>query len=333
MDDLRFGAAADVEEVRRPPSLSGHQVQRVHDQPGAVADHADPAVEPDVGQAPAAGLRLERIVLAFIRPLQVLVPEGAVVVDLQLAVGRDQSAVPGDGQGIDLHGGCVQGPGQGEELADQRRQRGVHRPQAGAEDELTQLEGERSPEGMRMEPGDRLGTGFGDLLDLHPASRAQDQDGGAGIAVHGQPQVELAGDLLGHLAPDLPDREALDLHAEDLGRDPLGVGRGAGQLDSAGLAPSADRDLSLDRHRPQGAGRQRGLVGVARQPAVRHGDTGRAKALFDLVLQELHRGMLPWRRAGPSRRLSRSSLRQRIRTDRVCCGSITSSRKPRSAAT
>src|SRR5205807_3656919 len=48
VDHLRPGAATDVEEVRRPPSLSGHQVQRVHDQPGAVADDADPAVEADV---------------------------------------------------------------------------------------------------------------------------------------------------------------------------------------------------------------------------------------------------------------------------------------------
>ena len=64
--DLGTGAAADVQEVGRLDAAVllagvGDDVQRRHDQPGAVADDADLAVELDVVEVLLLGLGLERV--------------------------------------------------------------------------------------------------------------------------------------------------------------------------------------------------------------------------------------------------------------------------------
>src|SRR6202043_264632 len=133
-------------------------------------------------------------------------------------------------------------------------------------------------------------------------------------------------------APDLLDGVALDRHTQDLAGNPLGVGRGPGELDPTGLASSTNGHLRLDGDRPQRTGGQRRLVRGLRQPPIGDGNAGGAESLLDLVLEKLHRGMFPWRRCGRSACLSLSRWSDRIKVGRVSCGSITSSRKPRSAA-
>src|SRR5438445_30949 len=78
---------------------------------------------------------------------------------------------------------------------------------------------------------------------------------------------------------------------------------------------------------------QRGFVWRPGEAAVGHRDPGGAEPLLDLVLEKSQSGIFPCFRGGRSILLSRSRRSERINTGRVCCGSITSSRKPRSAAT
>ena len=184
-----------------------------------------------------------------------------------------------------------------------------------------------------MELGDRFRMGFRHLLDLHATLGAENQHGLARIAVEGEPKVELARDLLRGLAEDLLDDVALDRHPQDLAGDALGIGRRFGELDASGLAAASDWDLRLDGDRAQGPGGKCRLVRRARQPAIGHRNTGRPKALLHLVLEKLHKGIFPWRRCGRSTCFSLSRCSERIRVGRVSWGSMTSSRKPRSAAT
>src|SRR5207302_4151792 len=199
--------------------------------------------------------------------------------------------------------------------------------------QVATLERERAGPGIVMQLGDRLRMVLGHFLDLHPALGAEDEDRLSRIPVQGQSQVELARDLLRRLAPDLSDGVALDRHAKNLARHALGVHRRPGQLDAARLAAAPDRDLRLDRDRPEGARGQSRLVGGAGQAAVRYRDAGGLETLLDLVLEEFHNGIFPWRRRGRSTCLSFSRCSERISVGRVSCGSMTSSRKPRSAAT
>src|SRR5438132_6997704 len=173
--------------------------------------------------------------------------------------------------------------------------------------------------------------GLRHLLDLHAALGAEDQHWLAGIAIKGKAEVQLAGDVLGGLAPDLPDGIALDRHAQDLAGDALGIGGSLGQLDPAGLAAPANRNLGLDGDWTQGARGERRLVRGLRQASVGDGNAGRPEPFLDLVLEKLHKGMFPWRRCGRSACLSLSRWSDRIKVGRVACGSITLSRKPRSA--
>ena len=102
-DRLGLRAAAGVEEVRRPPARLGDHVERRHDQPGAVAEDADVAVELHVGE-PAllrhALLRVLRRGVAQRGDVRVAV-EG-VVVDRDLGVERDHLARLGHQQRVDL---------------------------------------------------------------------------------------------------------------------------------------------------------------------------------------------------------------------------------------
>ena len=86
---LRVAAAAEVAEVRRPPAGERDHVERRHDEPGAVAEDADLAVELHVGDALLArGALLGRVGLevAHLRDVRMLVER--VVVDRELRVER-----------------------------------------------------------------------------------------------------------------------------------------------------------------------------------------------------------------------------------------------------
>ena len=97
-------ATADVEEVRGRPADLVHDVDGAHREPGAVRDHADESVEPDVLQPAlvrellARVAHLRRVVLDVVG-----VAEHRVVVERDLRVERVHAAVGREDQRVDLH--------------------------------------------------------------------------------------------------------------------------------------------------------------------------------------------------------------------------------------
>ncbi len=121
---------------------------------------------------------------------------------------------------------------------------------------------------------DGLGVVHGDLLDLDAALGGADEHQAPGGAIEQDREVVLLDDLRGRPDEHAPDRQALDLEGQDLGRDLLGlVGRG-GELHAAGLAAAADQDLGLD-HDLAG-----GVAGVGQEPD--RGGAGLGRGAGDL---------------------------------------------------
>src|SRR5271165_2804101 len=60
--DVRLGAAADIEEVRRLAACGFDRIECAHHEPGAVADDAHVAIEMDVRETDLARAFLERVV-------------------------------------------------------------------------------------------------------------------------------------------------------------------------------------------------------------------------------------------------------------------------------
>ena len=103
LDLLGVGAAADVEEVRRLAARQLDDVHRRHRQAGAVDHAADRAVELDVVERELRRLDLERIFLVEIAQLlEVGMAVERVVVEVHLRVEREQVAVFGDDERVDL---------------------------------------------------------------------------------------------------------------------------------------------------------------------------------------------------------------------------------------
>src|SRR5918998_50762 len=111
--DLGRGATTDVEEVGRLHAaelLAGvrDDVQGAHHEPGAVADDADHALELDVVEVLLLGRGLQRVGRGGVLELLVLgVPEAGVLVEGHLRVQREDGAVGGLGQRVDLDQGGV----------------------------------------------------------------------------------------------------------------------------------------------------------------------------------------------------------------------------------
>ena len=81
----------------------GHDVQRRHDQPGAVSDDADLTVELDVVQVVLLGLELQRVGGVTVLELGVTgLPKVGVPVERHLAVQRQDLVVGGAHQRVDL---------------------------------------------------------------------------------------------------------------------------------------------------------------------------------------------------------------------------------------
>ena len=220
-----------------------------------------------------------------------------VLVHLQLAVGGHQPAVGGEGERVDLAGDRIEVQGQPVERLGKRHQGGgetasrlVQRGRVSErrEGQLANLEGVRSGEGVGPELGDPLRGCGRHLLDLHPAGGGEDQGQAAAIAVEGDPQVQLVGDLQAGLAPYRADRVATDLHGEDAGRLPVRLVRRGDDRDASRLAPAADRHLGLDRHPAQLTGGSGGLLRGAGQPARGDLDADPGELPLGLVLEKLH---------------------------------------------
>ncbi len=102
-DALCVSAAAEVAEVRRPPTRERDDVDRRHRQSRTVSEHADRAVELHVRDALLACERLERIRgrdVAHLRDVRMSIER--VVVDGELRIERPHLALGRDDQRVDL---------------------------------------------------------------------------------------------------------------------------------------------------------------------------------------------------------------------------------------
>ena len=191
------------------------------------------------------------------------------VVERDLRVKADESfdhafgsvLLADDGERVDLHQVGVVGDHRGDEaFGDPDRLLEVPgQPQR--EGHLAGLPVEQAGDRMGVDADDRLRTFGRDLLDLHAALRRAHQEHLPGSAVEHRREVELPDDVGRGRDEHLADRDALDLHAQDLAADPLRLVRVCGQLHAAGLAPPADEDLGLHDH----------LLGARCERAVRCG--------------------------------------------------------------
>ena len=289
-------AAADVEEVGGLDAAVllagvGDDVEGRHDQPGAVADDADLAVELDVVEVLLLGLRLERVGRLLVLQLGVAgLPEVGVVVEGDLAVERDDAAVAEARQRVDL---------------DQRRvllDEGLPELHQDVGDRVDQVLGElgrgRDLAGLGLvhavhrvdgDAGQRVGALDRELLDLHAALVGRHRQEGAVRAVEQEGDVVLLLDVRARVDEHAVDRVALDVHAEDLLGGGPGVVGGLGHLDAAGLAAAADLHLGLDDGDPADAlGDRLRLVGRGGDLTERGGYAVGLEQVLRLVLEQIH---------------------------------------------
>ena len=140
---------------------------------------------------------------------------------------------------------------------------------------------------------------LGDLLDLHAALGAGHHDGAAGRPVDDDAEVELLGHLEAFLDEHARDDAAFGAglvrdqrHADDGLGELLGLVGRLGELDAAALAAAAGVDLRLDDDgaAAEALGDLRGLGGVERDLAARHGDAVPREDLLGLILVDFHGG-------------------------------------------
>ncbi len=227
---LGRGAAADVEEVgglHAAVALAGirDDVERRHDEPGAVADDADLAVELDVVEALLLGRRLERVGRGLVLERRVVgVPEVGVLVERHLAVERLEVAVAEQDERVDLDERGVLLDEHRPELLDHLDGLvGDLGREAGRLDDLAGLGVVDADERVDADLGDRVGVLVRDDLDLDAALGAGDAEVLPGGAVDEVGEVVLLGDVGGRRDQHPVHGVALDVHAEDvagLGRRP-----------------------------------------------------------------------------------------------------------------
>ncbi|CCH78022.1 Predicted hydrolase or acyltransferase (modular protein) [Nostocoides japonicum T1-X7] len=315
-------AAADVEEVRRLAADRltgvGDDVEGRHDEAGAVADDADVAVELDVVEPLLLGGGLQGVRRGGVLECRVVrVAEVGVAVEGHLAVEGDDVAALGLDEGVDLDERRVlTGIHVPESLQDRNDLAGRLGVEAGGVDDLLGLRGVDAGVGVDVDAGQRLGPLDGELLDLHAALLAAHREVGAVGAVEEEGEVVLLGDR-GALGDHHPvDRVALDVHAEDLAGELLGLLGALGDLHAAGLAAATCLDLGLDDGDPAALRTDRlgsgpGLGGCLGDGSGEHGDPVLLEDVSGLVLVEIHGGIRPSSvggrgpaaRGGPHRRL------------------------------
>src|SRR6202453_1935310 len=108
LDLLLVGAPAHVEEVGRRAAGVLDDVHGRHGQTGAVDHAGDVAIELDVIEGVLRGFHFQRIFFGGVAQfLQFLVAEDGVVVEVDLAIERQQAVVGGGDEGIDLEQGGI----------------------------------------------------------------------------------------------------------------------------------------------------------------------------------------------------------------------------------
>ena len=226
--------------------------------------------------------------------------EQRIVVEGHLGIERQQTAVLGGDQRVDLdHGGIEIAEGavgaheSGHRLADHRRRK------TQGKGDLAGLELLHADRGLDGTADHGVGLGLGDLLDLHAAGTGGNQRHALLGTIQHKSQIQLTVDVAGafdiEAVHDLAGRAGLVRHqalAEQLvGRFPDLV-VGTAQLDAAGLAAGAGMDLRLD-HPLVAAdflGAVGGLFGTVGQSAWQHVDAKPCQNLFRLILMDFHDG-------------------------------------------
>src|SRR5690606_19031033 len=300
LDDAVGGrAAADVEEVRRLAAVELDDVHRRHGEAGAVHHAADVTVELDVVEAEASRLQLYRVLLALVAErLDVLVPEQGVLVEIHLGIERQELAVAGDHERIDLDQAGVEA-GEGLVDAAQELDRGADllALEAQPECEATRVERLQARHRIDRDGEDLFGRLCRDLFDLDAALGRGHQRDAAGRPVHQHAEVQLACDV----AP-LLDIDAADLLPLGTGlvRDEVHADHRLGSLahlfdrfdhlDAAALAASACVDLRLDDpDRPVELFRLlHGLFGSVGDAAARHRHPELGEQGLALILVNVH---------------------------------------------
>ena len=286
-------AAADVEEVRGPRARLGHDVERGHHEPGAVADDAHVSVELHVLQALLLRACLHVVDRELIGQLgDVRVTPQGVVVDRHLRVERDDPVVLEEDQRVDLDEGRVP---LDREL--------VHLPEHVARpfprldrqraDELAHVVRPEAEQRIDVDAAEGLGSRTGELLDVHPALGGHHREVVTTGAIEQERRVELSRDRQQLLDEDARHGEPLERGADH----PVG-GRGGrlrrlAQLHPAALAAAADLHLDLDDRPTAELLRRRGGLVPAEcdEPPGRRDALG-AEQVLAHVLVEIHRA--PW---------------------------------------
>src|SRR5690625_254293 len=172
--DLRRGAAADVEEVRglHPAVVLtgvGDDVERRHDEPCAVADDADLAVELHVVEVELLRLELERVLRVDVTQLRVaLMAELRVLVERDLAVERDDVTGRGLHERVHLdQRGILTLEDVPQLLEDGHQLVGRGRVEAGRLRDLARLRVIDAGERVHRDLRQVVRTLFGELLDVH----------------------------------------------------------------------------------------------------------------------------------------------------------------------
>ncbi len=97
-------------------------------------------------------------------------------------------------------------------------------------------------------------------------------------------QIDLFGNVGRLIQQHFLDRQALDLHAQDLVRNLLCLVRVIGEADAASLATPTHQDLRFDDHTPaQSGGDLPGLLGCGRHVTLGDRDTIAGKDPLGLV--------------------------------------------------
>ena len=225
-------------------------------------------------------------------------PEERVVVEGELGVEREEPALLGHRERVDLElervgldEAAVETAKDGHGLREER----AREPEGRGE--LAALEVLEADGGIDRLPHDRLGSEVGDPLDLDASERRSDQRDALCGPVDDERDVELSVDPGGPLDEDAADEDAFGARLrghepglEQLAGGLLDLGRRSRRADAAGLASTSCVHLRLDDPAvaAERAGGVAGLLGSSRHAAARNRDPVGGKERLRLVLVDVH---------------------------------------------
>ena len=267
--NLCRGTATDIQEVRGLYSPlftgQGNNVQGGHNQAGTVTDHADLAFQAHVVQSGFLCHGLARILRRLIGKSCVFgVTEGRIVVQRHLAIQRQNIALLGQDQGVDLNqGGVFASVGIPKLYQNGGKLLDVRTVEAGLAQDLGGNVFIDADLGVQANAGQSLGMLARQGFNIHAALRRAQCKFAALGAVQQDREVELFGDIRARSNEDRVDGVSLDIHAQNCFGLFARFFCAASQLYATGLAAAADLDLGLD-HQKIVVGQQllRCLVGL-----------------------------------------------------------------------